>query len=352
MKHRWGDDLIQCTKRSTKNRRIAREICEAPINYRSGRRFKSNLKQSTHCIGEELISPHPILHQKIEDKANQFQWVAHLIAQGQPKWDVSKGLIHRHYLKFDARMWLDLVCSRLMPSQNTSEVPIDVEILLACIMKHVHINMGDIIGDQFRQKAKQQATALLFPSLVSMLCFRAECPLWRSLDKTIQVHGVITLDTKTDKEAPMIKWASQGYPVHDPKCLKKALQPAKDKLTHLCSKVDVLESQVEEPRSPPDDWWVGYHNNADIMFDEEELHHSPPLLPQMHSVYDVDPSWASRGVATTSYHELRTLLDRLVAPGPGLLVILPPYLMQPTVEDTTSWVFDAVTYTCKLRPNC
>ncbi|MCD9639463.1 hypothetical protein HAX54_024032, partial [Datura stramonium] len=69
---------------------------------------------------------------------------------------------------------------------------------------------------------------------------------------------------------------------------KKALQPAKDKLTHLCSKVDVLESevttlqqevatltaptnqptpcglevvppQVEANRSPLDDWWVGYH---------------------------------------------------------------------------------------------
>ncbi|MCE3216988.1 hypothetical protein HAX54_009863 [Datura stramonium] len=113
----------------------------------------------------EPISPHPILRQKIAVKENQFQWVARVIAQGQPQWVVSKGLIHRLDLKFDACMWLDLVCSRLIPSRNASEVPIEVAILLACIMKHVHINVGEIIADQFRRKAKQQATALPFPSL-------------------------------------------------------------------------------------------------------------------------------------------------------------------------------------------
>ncbi|MCD9639940.1 hypothetical protein HAX54_024933, partial [Datura stramonium] len=248
--------------------------------------------------------------------------------------------------------------ARLMPSQNILEVPVEVVILLACIMKNVHINVGEIIADQFRRKSKQQATTFSFPSLVNMLCLRAECPLWHSLDRTIHLHGVITLDTKTDKEAPMIRRArdaghltppsplasshiatapanasapqispppdllnivqrvkmrenhlvrlSRAIPSMIQSALKKALQPAKDKLTHLCLKVDVLESevttlqqevaiftahtdqpmpydpeaippQVEASRSPPDDWWVGDHNNADIMSEEEELHHSSPL---------------------------------------------------------------------------
>ncbi|MCD7470521.1 hypothetical protein HAX54_010449, partial [Datura stramonium] len=162
---------------------------------------------------EEPISPHPILRQKIEDKENQFQW-------------------------------------------NTSKVPIEVMILLECIMKHVHINMGEIIADQFKQKAKQQAIALPLSSLLSMLCLRAECPLWHSLDKTIQDHGVITLDTKIDKAGPMIKRArekmhenqlvrlSKAIPSMIQSALKKALQPVMDKLTHLGSKVDVLESEA------------------------------------------------------------------------------------------------------------
>ncbi|MCD7469065.1 hypothetical protein HAX54_007700 [Datura stramonium] len=99
---------------------------------------------------EEPIPPHPILRQKIADKANQFHRVARIIAQCQPQWEVSKGLIHRHDLNFDACMWSNLVFSRLMPSRNTLEVPIEVAILLACIMKHVHINVGEIIDDQFR----------------------------------------------------------------------------------------------------------------------------------------------------------------------------------------------------------
>ncbi|MCD9645674.1 hypothetical protein HAX54_034740 [Datura stramonium] len=96
-------------------------------------------------------------------------------------------------------------CIRLIPSRNTSEVPIKVAILLYCIMEHVNINVREIISDQFRRKSKKQATTLPFPTLVSMLCMRDAFPLLRSLDKTIRAHGVITLATKTDKEAPMIK---------------------------------------------------------------------------------------------------------------------------------------------------
>ncbi|MCD7454902.1 hypothetical protein HAX54_026467 [Datura stramonium] len=62
---------------------------------------------------------------------------------------------------------IDLVCARLMPSQNTIEVPIEVAILIACIMDYVHINVGEIITDQFKRRAKQQATSLPYPSLVS-----------------------------------------------------------------------------------------------------------------------------------------------------------------------------------------
>ncbi|MCD7458640.1 hypothetical protein HAX54_038790 [Datura stramonium] len=197
------------------------------------------------------------------------------------------------------------------------------------MMKHVHINVGEIIVDQFRRNAKQEATPLPFPSLVSMLCLRAECPLLLSVDKTIQVHGVITLDTKIDKEAPMIKRArytgnmtppslvtsphidttpanageSQTSPLlnllniaqrekmHENQLQEVAKHTAPTNQPKPCGP-KVVPPQVEAPRSPPDDWWVGYHNNADIMSDEEEDYHSPPPPPKMHSVYDVDPSWA------------------------------------------------------------
>ncbi|MCE0481189.1 hypothetical protein HAX54_038734 [Datura stramonium] len=120
--------------------------------------------------------------------------------------------------------------------------------------------------------------------------------------------------------------------------IKKALRPAKGKLNSLCSMVEVLESEVvtlrkevaalsappstshptpyehvaipaqpEAPRSPLDDWWVG--------------------------------------VAMTYYHELRTLPDKWVVPGPGKSVELPPDPLQSKAEETALWHFDAATYT-------
>ncbi|MCE2055884.1 hypothetical protein HAX54_043663 [Datura stramonium] len=71
---------------------------------------------------------------KVEDKENQFQWVSGIIARDQPHWATSKGMIHRHDLKFEARMWLDLICARIIPSKNTTQVPIEVAILFSCIM--------------------------------------------------------------------------------------------------------------------------------------------------------------------------------------------------------------------------
>ncbi|MCE3052048.1 hypothetical protein HAX54_051471 [Datura stramonium] len=54
---------------------------------------------------DEPIPSHPIFRNKVEDKANQFQWVANLIEKGRTQWDISKGLIHWRDLKFEARMW-------------------------------------------------------------------------------------------------------------------------------------------------------------------------------------------------------------------------------------------------------
>ncbi|MCD7463877.1 hypothetical protein HAX54_051624 [Datura stramonium] len=351
----------------------------------------------------EPIPSYLIFHNKVENIATQLQWVANLIAKGRPQWATSKGLIYWHDLKFEARMWLDLVFLRLIPSLNTSEVPIEVSILLAFIMNHVHINVGEIIADQFKRKAKKQATALPFPNLVCMLCIQATCPLFKPLDRMVQANSVISLATKIDKEAPTMKRAkytrnmtlpsssasthrattplhtaepqsslppdfhniaqrakmhenqlvglAKALPAMIQDAIKKALQPAKDKLASLCSTVDVLECKVgtlkqevaaltapssisqpnhcepevvpEEPRILPDDWWVGYASESEQVPDEEPYHRFPPPHP-MHSVYDVDPSWTSGGVATMSYHELGTLSDNWVVQGPGQPLSLPP----------------------------
>ncbi|MCE0481319.1 hypothetical protein HAX54_038997 [Datura stramonium] len=172
-----------------------------PSVWVRGQEVPITLEAINSLYWAEAIQQHSTFHRKVDDKANQFEWVANIIAMRQPQWSISRGLIHRYDLKFEARMRLDLVCARLIPSQNTTEVPIEVSILISCIMDHVHINAGEIIADQFKRRAKQQATSLAYLSLLSMLCVRASYPLFHPLDKTMWADGVITLATKTDRDA-------------------------------------------------------------------------------------------------------------------------------------------------------
>ncbi|MCD9639906.1 hypothetical protein HAX54_024859 [Datura stramonium] len=109
---------------------------------------------------------------------------------------------------------------------------------------------------------------------------------------------------------------------------KKALQPAKDKLTHLCSKVDILESemtilqqevatltaptnqptpcvpeavppQVKAPRVPQ--MIGGWDTTVMRILCLMKRTTTANLLRLKYVVYEVNPSWALRGVATTSY---------------------------------------------------
>ncbi|MCE0481885.1 hypothetical protein HAX54_040065 [Datura stramonium] len=280
-------------------------------------------------------------------------------------------------------------------------------------MEGVHINVGELIADQFKWKANQQATTLPFPNLVSMLCLRAACPLFRQLDRTVRVDHVITLANKTDEDAQVLKRGkytesnhlqptmasshtsevpvcivephttlypnllvlAQKAKAHENHLMKlakaipsmihlaiqRALQPSRDKFSGLCSTIDVFEKEIitlrkeisspsaipspsfpshvmpavthdkpNAPKSPPDDWCMGYDSASEMVPDEERYHnrHSPP---PMHSVHVVDPLWTPDGVATTSYHELRTLLDKWVVPSSGGPVTLPPDPLQPMV---------------------
>ncbi|MCE3052481.1 hypothetical protein HAX54_052731 [Datura stramonium] len=112
----------------------------------------------------------------------------------------------------------------LLSVWNTTQVPIKVAILFAYIVDDTHINVGEIIADQFKRKAKQQATSLPYPSLVSILCLWDSCPLFRSLDKSMRVEGVITLDTKTDKDAPALK---------RPRAMEDRIQPPPSMLSNI-----------------------------------------------------------------------------------------------------------------------
>ncbi|MCD7455630.1 hypothetical protein HAX54_028905 [Datura stramonium] len=55
----------------------------------------------------ELVCPSRDFKRKLADKDDQLEWVAKKIVVGQPYCPTTKGVIHRHDLKFEAGMWLD-----------------------------------------------------------------------------------------------------------------------------------------------------------------------------------------------------------------------------------------------------
>ncbi|MCD7466015.1 hypothetical protein HAX54_002328 [Datura stramonium] len=163
-------------------------------------------------------------------------------------------------------MWLDLVYARLIPSHNTTQVAIEFGILVAYIMDHTHINVGEIIADQFKRKAKQQATSLPYPSLMI----------------EVLQSDVIYLRKDMDTLTGPLPSSHSNPP-----------RPA------------IVISQPEASKSSLDDWWVGCDCSSKIVSDEE-ISHSRPPPPPMLTVKEVDLSWKPGGVDNTSHHELLT----------------------------------------------
>ncbi|MCD7457470.1 hypothetical protein HAX54_035156 [Datura stramonium] len=82
---------------------------------------------------------------KLENPENHYTWITSLIAAG-------------------------FVCPRLTPSKNDNEVTLVQAILIAHIMEEIHINVGDIIAMEIKDRARQAHTSLPFPVLVTNIC--------------------------------------------------------------------------------------------------------------------------------------------------------------------------------------
>ncbi|MCD7470419.1 hypothetical protein HAX54_010289 [Datura stramonium] len=229
----------------------------------------------------EPIKPNSTFHRKVDGKENQFQWVAYISAMGQPQWAISGGLIHHRDLKFEARMWLDLVCARLIPSQNTTEVPIKFEIPIAYIMDHVHINMERSAQINSKEGPSNRTHHYHILALDAPTMKRA-----KGIEKRTQPPP--SMPSSTPEGQLQIVKLAKAIPSMIHQGIKKAMQPARDKLRGLCTTVDVLENEVitlrkdvatltrhplasnpnppepaavtsqpKAPKIPPDDWWVG-----------------------------------------------------------------------------------------------
>lgn len=84
-----------------------------------------------------LIAPDAIFAEKVASKSSQFQWMANTIVVGLASWATIGGEINGQDLNFEDKIWLDFICTRLMSFKNDQRVPIEVVILIVCLMSNI-----------------------------------------------------------------------------------------------------------------------------------------------------------------------------------------------------------------------
>ncbi|MCD9642635.1 hypothetical protein HAX54_029523 [Datura stramonium] len=176
---------------------------------------------------------------------------------------------------------MDGLASRIIPSKNTTHVPIEVTILVACIAGSDIHRGGNHCGNNSKGKPSERINSSPPTDLVDLAQMA-----WDYNDQILK---------NWPKEIP-----------HDPAKPSKAVQPIVEKLGCLPSyKVEVFENEVttirgeigeahrtsvikqiglNEPTTltsldhggPLDYWYVGYESPSKIVYDEEiyhSLHH-------------------------------------------------------------------------------
>ncbi|MCE0482421.1 hypothetical protein HAX54_041190 [Datura stramonium] len=63
---------------------------------------------------------------RIMAKDDQYAWVSNIVVEGKHLRAVMKGNISLRDLKFTTRMWLNLVCTRLIPFKNTTHISVEL----------------------------------------------------------------------------------------------------------------------------------------------------------------------------------------------------------------------------------
>ncbi|XP_060179362.1 uncharacterized protein LOC132609404 [Lycium barbarum] len=120
------------------------------------------------------------------------QWfVTHLHGGEQPKWlTTMQRTIDSAEFTAEAKTWLDIVTSRVLPSKHDSEVPIERDKLICAVMEGLPVDVGRLIMQEIREVVLERTKSLFFPSLITYLCSTDGVPT-RPGDKEKEPGGPI-----------------------------------------------------------------------------------------------------------------------------------------------------------------
>ncbi|MCD7452453.1 hypothetical protein HAX54_016627 [Datura stramonium] len=164
----------------------------------------------------EPIQLHLIFRKKVENKGNQFQWVANMISLGQPQGAISRDLIYHRDLNFEAHIWTVPADSIITLSTKTDKA--------ASAMKRAKCTTCNTSPSASSTTSTSQFHLAVVHALTP--------PDLLKIAQRAKEHEIHIL--KLGKAIPSMIQTS----------IKKVLQPAKDELKSVCSTVEVLENEV------------------------------------------------------------------------------------------------------------
>lgn len=99
-------------------------------------------------------------------------WLVEKLHNGvPPEWFTShRGIDSREFI-MEARCWVSIIYTWVIPSTHDTEVTFDHALIMAAILYGLQVNVGQIIVDQIAEMAQWRAKSLVYPSLISRLCY-------------------------------------------------------------------------------------------------------------------------------------------------------------------------------------
>ncbi|KAK4359792.1 hypothetical protein RND71_022021 [Anisodus tanguticus] len=88
--------------------------------------------------------------ERIKNMDDHRVWAASVIAKETPDWIDPPISIHKNTLKNEAKFWLSIICSRVLPSFNDTNIGLEKAIMIACLMSELGINVEEIIQDEIQ----------------------------------------------------------------------------------------------------------------------------------------------------------------------------------------------------------
>ncbi|XP_070012829.1 uncharacterized protein [Nicotiana sylvestris] len=140
-----------------------------------------------------------------------------ICAGGRPIWLQENITLHSKSFTHEAKCWFTIICSRLLPTGNTTDVNHLQALLVWCFITKKDFDVARIIGDEMILRSPLLSKGFYFPSLVTRLCLLDGVPTnltngalpvkaaFRASKITVgrDAPTTIELDDEDDAPAPM-----------------------------------------------------------------------------------------------------------------------------------------------------